>query len=96
MIQQSLFTEETEGEQSLGHHHALGNDFVLDLRKGPKGQAFLYRYGSVIRVVDLSDTVAVVPHVIWDYHSTLGGTKLDHKSHIFSNNLGLGCGCDQE
>ena len=58
MIQQSLFTEDTDDEQSLEHHHALGNYFFLDLRKGPKGQAFVYRYGSIIRVVDLSDTVA--------------------------------------
>jgi len=59
MLQQSLLFIEDDGcEPEFEHFHSLGNDLFLDLRNGPKGEAILYRHGSVIRFVDLSDKVA--------------------------------------
>ena len=59
MLQQSLLFIEDDGcEPEFEHFHSLGNDLFLDLRNGPKGEAILYRHGSVIRIVNLSDKVA--------------------------------------
>ena len=70
MLQQSLLFIEDDGcEPELEHFHSLGNDLFLDLQNGPKGRAILYRHGSVIQIVNLSDKVAkkrFVVHVVND------------------------------
>ena len=77
MRQQSLFIEDNGCEQDFEHFHSLGNDLVLDLQNGPKGRAILYRHGSVIQIVNLSDKVAKKLFVV-DVVNDLGAqqTKL--------------------
>ncbi|NOR20268.1 MAG: hypothetical protein GQ538_09310 [Xanthomonadales bacterium] len=58
MLQQSLLIEDNNGEQSQKQRHSLGNDLYLELSKGSKGQAILYRQGGIIKSVALSDKVA--------------------------------------
>lgn len=58
MLQQSLFPEDTDGEQNEKQRYPLGNDLYLDRQRGRIRQAFLYRHGSCIKTVDLSDNVA--------------------------------------
>lgn len=57
MQQQALF-EDDAYQQSRQSLHPLGNDLYLDLQNGAKGEAILYRNGSLIKVVNLSDKVA--------------------------------------
>ncbi|MEA3482943.1 MAG: hypothetical protein U9R65_13425, partial [Pseudomonadota bacterium] len=77
MLQQSLFIEDPVCERRFEHFHSLGNDLVLDLQNGPKGEAVLYRHGSVIKAVDLSDKVAKKLFIV-EVVNDLGGqqTKL--------------------
>jgi len=58
MSQQSLVPKDTDDEQSQKQRYPLGNDLYLDRQKGRIRQAFLYRHGSCIKTVDLSDSVA--------------------------------------
>ena len=55
MLQQSLFIEDNNCEEK---RHSIGKDLYLELRDELKGQALLYRQGSIIKSVNLSDKVA--------------------------------------
>jgi len=57
MLQQSLFKDDDDCEQSRNQRYPLGSDLYLDIHYKPKGQATLYRHGCLVKSVNLSDKV---------------------------------------
>lgn len=58
MLQQSLFNNDDDYEQSRNQRYHLGADLYLEIQNKLKGQAILYRQGCLIKSVNLSDKVA--------------------------------------
>ena len=64
MLQQSLFKDDDDFEQSQNKRYSLGSDLYLDIHSKSKGQAILYRQGCLVKSVNLSDKVAKKMFVI--------------------------------
>ena len=64
MLQQSLFKDDDNYEQSRNQRYHLGSDLYLEIQYKLKGQAILYRQGCLIKSVNLSDKVAKKMFVI--------------------------------
>ena len=64
MLQQSLFKDDDDFEQSQDQRYSLGSDLYLDIHSQSKGQAILYRQGCLVKSVNLSDKVAKKMFVI--------------------------------
>jgi hypothetical protein len=64
MLQQSLFKDDDDCEQSRNQRYPLGSDLYLEIHYKPKGQVILYRHGCLVKSVNLSDKVAKKMFVI--------------------------------
>ncbi len=64
MLQQSLFKDDDDCEQSQNQRYSLGSDLYLDIHSKSKGHAILYRQGCLVKSVNLSDKVAKKMFVI--------------------------------
>jgi hypothetical protein len=76
MLQQSLLIEDNICEQSEKSRHSVGKNLFLELSNGAKGQAILYRQGSLIKSVALSDKVAKKLFIVESINLGAQPTKL--------------------